>query len=53
MCIRDRNNWDNKNKFVPRENPGNNISINNPRTSFESKDISRVDVNRTKIKMKQ
>lgn len=49
----EKNNWDNKNKFVPRENPGNNISINNPRTSFESKDISRVDVNRTKIKMKQ
>ena len=43
--------WNNNNKFIPRENP-NPINVSSP-SRYESKSISRVDVNRTKVKIKQ
>ena len=43
--------WNNNNKFIPRENP-NPINVSSP-SRYESKSISRVDVNRTKVKMKK
>ena len=47
-----RNYTDNNiNKITPRENPG---QINyNTQSRYETKSISRVDVNRTKVKMKK
>jgi len=43
--------WNNNNKFIPRENP-NPINVSSP-SRYESKSISRVDVNKTKVKIKQ